>query len=237
MDALHDHLVGRAKADLESLDLDAARAGQRRFRLSAPGRVVAVADEHDPLLCLVREQRRGEAQRAAHVRGARGRHGCESVKVLELRRQALHECFAAEGHDRRAVTVRALLERVAHERQRGLAAGIADAVREVDHEHGCQPVHRPDEGEAGQRQHERAQDDGAQEQRDAPPAAGQVVARGDAQAERDGEQEQPDDEQLGPADAEGQAHVARPVPSARRRPASGLAARSLFMIRRAPSRS
>ncbi len=183
MDALDDHLVGGAEANHEGLDLDAARAGQRCLRLAAAGGVVAVADEHDPLLGLVREERGGEAQRAADVRRGRGRHGRESVELLELGRQALDECLAAEGDDGRLVAVGPLLERLAHERERRFAAGSADAVGQVDDEDRCQPVDCPVDLEAGERQHERREDDGAQHERDAPPALAQMMPRGEAEAD------------------------------------------------------
>ena len=236
MNTLDDHLVGGAETNDEGLDLDAARARQRCFRLAAAGGVVAVADEHDPLLGLVGEERGRKAQRTTYVRRGRGRYGREAVEIFELGRQPLDERLAAERDHCGHVAVGPLLERLAHERESRFAAGRADTVGQVDDEDGRQPVDCPVDLKPGQRQHKRREDDGAQDERHSSPALAQMVPRGEAEADRDDEQQQADDEQLRPAYAERQVHAGLPGRPARRA-ANGLARLMLLAMRRAPSRS
>ncbi len=110
VDALDDHLVGRTEADDIRLDLDAARAGECGLGLAAAGRVVAVADEHDAFLGLVREERRRKAQRTADVGSAARGDRRETVEFGQLGWQALDQRLAAKGDDRRLVTLRPLLQ-------------------------------------------------------------------------------------------------------------------------------
>ena len=111
-----------------------------------------------------------------------------------------------------------------------------DAVGQVDHEHGGQPVDRQLEREAGERQHERREDHRAQHEAHAPAALAQVMARGEAQTERDHEQKQADDEQLRPATENGRI-MRRPSGRLRGGVRDGFAARIASAMRRAPSRS
>ena len=69
-------------------------------------------------------------------------------------------------------------ERFAHVGEgRAVTAGT-DAIGQVHHEHRGQPVHRQLQPQAGERQHERREDDGAHDQAGTPPAEREVVARG-----------------------------------------------------------
>ena len=56
------------------LDLDPLGGGEGRLGLAGAGRVVAVGEQDDPLLGVVREERGGEAHRPADVRGALDGH-------------------------------------------------------------------------------------------------------------------------------------------------------------------
>ena len=111
--------------------------------------------EHDPLLRLVREQRRGQAQRPADVRGALGRHGRDAVDVLQLGRQPLDQRVAPEGDHRGLVVAAPLRERLAQEVEGGTVASGTDAVGQVDDEDGGQAIDRQVQPEAGQGEHER----------------------------------------------------------------------------------
>ena len=110
------------EADPPRLDLDAARRRERRLGLAVAGRVVAVGQEHDPLLGVVGEQRRGEPQRGADVGRGRDRRRGDPVDLGELGRQPLDERALAERDDPRHVAVGHLLERLAQEGEGVLAA-------------------------------------------------------------------------------------------------------------------
>ena len=127
--------------------------------------VVAVGQQHDALLGVVREERRGQPKRGADVARRADRRGGEAVDLVELGRQPLDEGLLAEGHDAGDVAVGDDVQRLAQERQRILATGVADRVGQVDDEDGGQPIDRQDEAEPGQRE-----DEGARAGRSAPPA-------------------------------------------------------------------
>jgi hypothetical protein len=94
-----EYLLGRPQADRLRLDLNPACRGERRLGLALAGRVVAVGQQHDPLLGVVREQRRREAQRPADVGRGRHRRRGDPVDLAELRRQPLDERALAERDD------------------------------------------------------------------------------------------------------------------------------------------
>ena len=156
-DPLDEDLLGRAQANRLRLDLDPARRRERRLGLTLAGRVVAVGEQHDPLLGVVREQRRRQSQRAADVGRGRHRRRGDPVDLAELGRQPLDERALAERHDPRDVVLGHGLQAVPDERQGVLASRLADAVRQVDHEDRREPVDRQDEPEPGQREDERRQ--------------------------------------------------------------------------------
>ena len=97
--------------------------------------------------------------------------GVDAIRSMsvELGRQPLDEGLLAERDDPRDVAVGSLLERLAQERERVLATGVADRVGQVDDEDGRQPVDRQDQLEAGQREHEGRQEQRPDDEGDAPP--------------------------------------------------------------------
>ena len=149
-DPLDEDLLGRPEADRLGLDLDPARRGECRLRLALAGRVVAVREQDDPLLGVVREQRRGQPEGRADVRGGGDRRRCDAVDVAQLCRQPLDERSLAERDDPCDVALGHDLEAVADERKGVLAAGLADAVRQVDDEHRREPIDGQHEPEARQ---------------------------------------------------------------------------------------
>ena len=161
-----------------------------------PGRVVAVRQQHDPLLGVVREQRRCEAKRRADVRRRGHRRGGDTVDVAELGGQSLHQRALAERDDAGHVAFRHQLEAVADEREGVLASAFADAVREVDDEHRREAIDRQHEPEAGQREHERRQQQRPDEEREAAPAdpgsSSSAEMESDRQRQRRDEQQQPE---------------------------------------------
>ena len=163
-EALDEHLVGVAEADLARLDLDAPARGQRGLGLAGPGRVVAVAEQHDPLLGVVGEERRRQAQGRPDVGGGLDRRRRDAVDLLELGRQPLDEGVLAERDDARDVARRLLLEGLAQERERVRAARVADRVRQVDDEDRREPIDRQDQLEPGEGEHQGGQDHRAQDQ-------------------------------------------------------------------------
>ena len=189
---------------------------ERRLGRPAAGRVVAVAEEDDPLLRVVGEERGGEAQRGADVGGALDRRRGDAVDVLELGREPLHERVLAERDDPRDIALRLVLEGLAQEGEGLAAARVADRVRQVDDEHRREPVDRQHQLEPRDREDQGAEQDRADDQRGPaaprahPPPGGEVEA--DGQRERRGQQQEP--ERLGERDA----HQAVP-PSGRRRSA------------------
>ena len=220
VDALDDDLIGGAEADDVRLDLDTARGGQRGLRLAAAGGVVAVGDEHDALLRLVGEERRGEAQRATDVR-----RGCRRARTRSGRGRSARRAAAPPAPRRRTRRwppgrrPRPLLQRVADEGEGRFAAGAGRRVGEVDHEDRGQPIDRPHDREAGEGQDQAREDDarGSAETRGAGPCARWWRA---AMAEPRviANSSEPSEEQLGPADGERQAHAAL---SRRAAPAAG----------------
>ena len=141
------------------LDLDAPRRGERRLALAAPGRVVAVGDQDDPLLGGVGEQRGSQPQRRPDVRRGLQWRAAQPVDVAQLLRQPLDERVLAERDDARLVALGHHLERLAQECEGVLAAARADAVGQVDDEDGGQAIDRQHELEAGEGEHERRQQD------------------------------------------------------------------------------
>ena len=194
------------------------RRGERRLGLPAAGRVVAVGQQDDPLLRVVGEQRGGEAQGARRCRSPIST-GVEASRSISSRSdgQPLDERVLAERDDPGHVAIRHLLEGLAQERERVLAAGVPDRVGEVDDEHRREPVDRQDELEPGDREDERRQQQRPDDERrraDGPrPCAGARRGGGRSSARAPG-----------PAAAaqsgsvEGDAHQA--VPPSGRRPSA-----------------
>ena len=146
-----------------------------------------------------------------------GVEASRSISV-EVGRQALDQRLLAEGDDPRHVAVGPFLERLAQERERVLAAGVADRVGQVDDEHRRQPIDRQHELEAGQREDERREQDASgRRARPAPPRAHPPAGR---EVEPDGQEQGRDEQQERQRGVEGDAHQA--VPSV----ASGRTARA-----------
>ena len=119
----------------------------------------------------------------AEVTGRRG----DAVDLVEVGRQPLDERLLAERDDAGDVAVGDHLEGLAQERQRVLAAVVADRIGQVDDEDRRQPVDRQDEPEAGQGEDEGGQQDGPDDERDAPPADAHPPARAQVQPDRQGQ--------------------------------------------------
>ena len=79
----------------------AAGRRERRLRLALAGRVVAVGEQDDPLLGVVREERGGEPERRPDVGGGTDRGRGDPVDLAELGRQALDQRALAETDDPR----------------------------------------------------------------------------------------------------------------------------------------
>ena len=182
---LDQDLVRRAEADQPRLDADVAGRGERRLGLSAAARVVAVRQQDDALLGVVREQRRGQPQGGADVGRRADRRRGEAVDLAEVRRQALDERLLAEGDDAGHVAVGDDVERLAQERQRVLATLVADRVGQVDDEDRGQAVDRQHDPEPGQREHERDQQDGPDDEGEAPSPGPDATARPQVQPDRE----------------------------------------------------
>ena len=93
------------------------------------------------------------ASRSAAPMSVAALTGVDAIRSIsrQVRRQALDERVLAERDDARE-SLGHHLERVAQEREGILAAGRADRIGQVDHEHGREPVDREHELEAGQRE-------------------------------------------------------------------------------------
>ena len=96
--------------------------------------------------------------------------GVDAIRSIsrELRGQPLHQRVAAERHDPGDVLVRLGGERLAHVRERLLAALRAHGVGQVDDEHDREPVDREHELEPGEREHEGGQQPDPDRERRAP---------------------------------------------------------------------
>ena len=189
---LDEHLVDVAETDPAGLDADALRRGERGFGLAAAGRVVAVGEQDDPLLGVVREERGREAEGGADVGGRLDRRGREAVDLGQVGRQALDEGLLAERDDPGDVAIGPLLERLAQEREGVLATGVADRIGHVDDEDGREPVDRQDQLEAGQREDEGREKQRPDDERDAPATRAHPATRTEMEADR---QQQRRDEQ------------------------------------------
>jgi hypothetical protein len=147
---IDEHLVPVDEPDDARLHLDPARRRECGLALAAAGGVVAVRDEHDPLLRRVGEQRRREAQRGVDVGRGLDRRAAQLVDRAKLLRQPLDQRVLAEGDDARLVALGHDLQRLAQERERVRTAALANAVREVHDEDGREPIdgeHELDPGE------------------------------------------------------------------------------------------
>ena len=211
---LDEDLVDVAEPDPARLDLDPACGCERGLGLAIAGRVVAVGEEDDPLLGVVREEGRRETQGAADV--GRGLEGCrgDPVDPGQRRREPLDERALAEGDDPGDIVLGSLLEGLAQERQRVLATRVADRIGQVDDEDRREPVDREDELEARQREDERGEQQGPDDERDAAPARPHPTPR--PQVEPDGEQKRRDEQEQRERRIEREAHQA--FPSATFRP-------------------
>ena len=222
--ALDEHLVATLEADDPGLDLDAARRGEGGLHLARARGVVAVGEEDDPLLRVVGEERGREAERGADVRGAPDWRRPHPVDFLEVGRQALDERLLAERDDARDVVLRHLLEAVADELERLLAAALAHRVGEVEHEDRRQPVDRQDELEPREREDERREEDRPDEQCRPAPAGPQPAAGAEVEQER--EQQRRRQQEQRQRGVEGEAHHA---PPAGRRPSRAPISRQIRM--------
>ena len=143
-------------------------------------------EQDDALLGVVREQRRGEAQRGADVGGALDGRRRDPVDLREVGRQPLHEGIPAERHDARDVLVLLRRQALPQVRERLLAAGGADRVGEVDHVDHGEAIDGQDELEPGQREDEGGEQQRADDER-GPPSAGPdagAASRGAARSPR-----------------------------------------------------
>ena len=204
----HD-LVDVAEADLARLDLHAPAGGEGSLGLPRSGGVVPVAQEHDPLLGVVGEQRGRQPEGGSDVRRGLHRRGRDSVDLLELGRQPFDERVLAERDDAGHVARWLLLERLPQERKRVRTTGIADRRGQVDDEHRRQPIDRKDELEAGDREHERREHDGPQDECGPSPTRTHAPACTDVQADRQGQRWH--EHQQRERRLERDAHLARPA--------------------------
>ena len=205
---LDQHLVDRAEPDPPRLDHDVLRRGQGRLCLPAAGRVVAVGQQHDPLLGVVREERGGQPQGGADVGRRLDRHRRDPIDLRRVGRQPLDQRALPERDDPGDVAIRLDGERLAQERERVLAAGVADRIGQVDHEHRRQPIDRQHDLETGQGQDQGGEQHGPHEQRD-PAAPGAEVAAG-RQVQPDREAQGRGQEQQHERRVEGDPHHALP---------------------------
>ena len=165
---LDQDLVDVAETDPAGLDPDALRRGERGLGLAAAGGVVAVREQDDPLLGVIREQRRRETKRRADVGGRLDRGGGETVDLGQVGREALDQRLLAERDDAGHVAVGPFLQGVAQERERVLATRVADRIGQVDDEDGREPVDREHQLEPGQREDQGRQEQRPNDERDAP---------------------------------------------------------------------
>ena len=215
-----DEDFGRiALADRPGLDLDPAGRRQRCLVGPAAGRVVAIGQQDDPLLGVVGEERRGQAQRRANVGRRLDRRRSQSVDVANLLGQPLDEGVTAECDDPGDIPLGHLGQGLADEGQARRPTVVADRVRQVDDEDRGQPVDRQDELETGQAEHERRQDRPAHDDRRPTPAGAQAMSRPgmEHEGEGDGQGQEQERQRCREADA----HLGRPP---RQRQAGGDAA-------------
>jgi hypothetical protein len=151
---LDQHLVHAAGSDPAGLHLDALCCGECRFGLAPARRVVAVREQHDPLLGVVREEGDGEPEGGTDVGRRFDRRRGQAIDLRQVGWESLDERIAPEGHDAGNVVIGFLGKRLAQERERIRSTGVADRVGEIDDEHGRQAIDRQHELEAGQRKNE-----------------------------------------------------------------------------------
>ncbi len=207
---LDEGLVGRSQPDEPGLDPDVTGRRQRGLCLTRAGRVIAVGEQHDAFLGVVGEERRGQSECGTDIGRRPHGGGRDAVDAVQVGRQPLHERLLAERDDARHVAIGDDLEGLAQERQRILPTGVADRVREVDHEDGRQPVHRQDQTEPGQGQHECAQQQRADDERRATPPDADPAAR--AKVEPDRQRHGRDQEEQSERGIERETHQAVPAP-------------------------
>ena len=218
IERVDEHLGRRLVGGGDDVEPDATRGrgGDRVLRL--PGGVVAVREQHDPLLRAGREDRGGQADRGADVGRARDRRRCGLRELVELRRQAVDERVATEDDDAGGVTLGHLAHRGACPVDELLARGVEHRGRCVEQEDDAEPIRRQRQAHPGQREDEaRRQRHPNDERRDPPPGRkrprGGHPADGDDRPDRN-RQPQPDRVR----EVDGEAHRARPPSGCGRRP-------------------
>ena len=204
-EALDQDLRRRSEADDPRLDLDSAGRRESRFRLALSGRVVSVGEQHDSLLGVVREECGGEPKRRSDVGGGTDRGRGDPVDLAELGRKPFDQCALAEAHDPRRVALGHERQALADERERLLAAGLANRVGQVDDKDGRQAIDRQDEPEPSEREDKRGQQQGADDQCDSTPARARPSPS--RCVEREGQAESREQEEQRERRVEGDAHV------------------------------
>ena len=155
---------------------DTLRGRECGLGLAAAGRVVAVGQEDDPLLRVVREEGGREAQGRTDVGGGLDGCGGDAVELGQVGGQTLDEGVSPEGDDPGHVAVRLRGEGLAQEAERVLSAAIADRIRQVDHEDRRQAVDRQHQLEPSQGEDERGQEHRPDGESDAPATRTQAPA-------------------------------------------------------------
>ena len=116
------------------------------------------------------------------------------------------------------VLVRLGGERLAHVRERVLAALRPDRVGQVDDEHDREPVDREHELEPGEREHERGQQPDPDRERRAPPARAEAPAR--REVEHDDERDERREQESSASGASNVMPISAPAGRRRVRPAA-----------------
>ncbi len=218
IERVDQHLGGRLVGRRDGVEPDATggRGGDRILGLTRC--VVAVGEQHDPLLRAGREDRGRQPHRRPDVgrTGHRGRRGLG--QLVELRWQAIDERVGPEDHDAGRVALGHLADRRPGPVHQVLSGCVEHRGRCVEQEDDAQPIRGQREAHPGQRQDEaRRQHDPDGERRD-PPSAWQGPRRRQPTDDHDGSDRhgQPEPDRVG--EVQGQAHRARPPSGCGRRP-------------------
>ena len=161
-----------------------------RLGLSGAGRVVAVGQQDDPLLGVVREERGGKPHRARRCPSppSTGTDAIVSSSRTSAGRRSTRASLPnatmparSSGASRRGTS--------RTKSSASVAARLADQIGQVDDEHRGQPIDRQDDLEPGEGEGERGQHERPDRERRPPPERADPPSRAEVEQERQGEQD------------------------------------------------
>ena len=147
--AVDEHLAVPIAGGQRNVEAGAGRRSREHGLLGGAGRVVAVGEEHEPLLRAGRGDGRRETHRCTDVGRPHDRHRLRRGELGDSRREAVDEGIGAEDDDPGGVALRHLAHGGPRGRHERIPRGVDHARAAVHEEHDAQPVGGQREPRAG----------------------------------------------------------------------------------------